>query len=293
MSSKSFCPRCDSYLPPERRVNGYAICTCGWSDSTPAAIAWTDIQQRTIYSLIAFVIVSSTLYAHFANWGRHALAGPALTVREWTGTLPKDGYRRLAVMCKELGKWSCAEKAYLGLHEKKGETRALVDLAEMRSSRGQIELALDAYRSYFNAGGRESSVATDFARLLETKGEEKEALRYYGKAVTYSRNKFNVQATAGVLRVLYKNGQYADAYKLIQAFHRKGPAARHYFNEERSRLETILTARGPASTNTKLAHRSASRDDGRDDGREDTKAESKEKMSGLKRDLRRQPGRRS
>lgn len=247
MSSKSFCPRCETYIAPERRVNGFAICECGWSDNTPFLLAWTKIEEATIRRLLAFAILLAAFYAHLVSWNQHAFSVPGIYALKWTDRLSGDGYRRLAAICVDLNKWTCADRAYLDLYMKKHDVSALADLASLRVRRGESERAEKAFRSYFRAGGDDPEVSYAFAHFLEQHDQAPEALHYYTQAVESSPHRFNTRATAGLLRVLMNQGQYADAYKAVVAFQRKGGVAREYFNEERSRLQRLLNRRAPAS----------------------------------------------
>lgn len=240
MSFHGNCPQCGSHIPQDRYLNGTAICECGWTDSTSIKLRMLDVERKTIYGMIAGCLAIVAFYAHMVNWGSYAFAIPFVKLQQVTGTLSVQGARDLANVCIELNKWNCARNAYLGIYRSHGNVEGLADLGHFEIRMGDAAAAMNAYAGYFKYGGKDGLAALDYAKVLESSGQVDRAIEYYDLSVKERPTKLPVQATAGIVRILIKQGKYEEAYSRIITFHNGSENAKGFLNTELTQLETQL-----------------------------------------------------
>jgi tetratricopeptide (TPR) repeat protein len=241
MSFHGNCPRCGTNIPQERYVSGMAVCECGWSDNTSARRYDLDVERKTIYGLIAGCLAIVAFYAHTVNWGSYALAIPFVKAQQITGTLSTPGYKELADVCITLNKWSCARNAYLDIYRKNGNVEGLADLGHFEVRMGEVAGATNAYAGYFKYGGKDGVAALEYAKVLEQSNDVDHAIEFYELSIAQRPTKLPIQATAGVVRLMMKKGQYEQAYLRIVEFHKSSENAKGFMNTELAQLEKQLS----------------------------------------------------
>lgn len=254
MSFYSHCPRCQKSFSHAQLSTGSAICECGWCDTGLTAQAVKATEKNVIRVMAVTAIAIAGFYGHLVSWGPHAMSIPLIKVQELTGTLTKQGYVDLARACIDLNKWDCAKNAYLGLFRETGDPLGFALLGKMQLRMNEDTNALHSFGNYFRLGGTDGDVALDYARLLEQTGRTQDARKYYEYSITARPEVLPIRATAGIVRLLMKEGRYAEARERILAFHASAGNAKGYLNTELEQLDKRL---GPAPS--KAANGSPSR----------------------------------
>ena len=246
MSFYGNCPQCGTQIPQERYISGSPICACGWCDQAPAQRRDLDIEKKTIYGMIAGALAMMAFYVHMVNWGSYAFKIPFVKVAQVTGMLSIEGHRELAQACITLNKWSCARNAYLDIYRSKRDVQGLADLAHLEVRLGESQAAVAAYAAYFQAGGKNGIAALEYGKVLETTGQVDQAVQYYETSIQDRPEKLPIQATAGIVRILMKKGDYEKAYQRIIAFHNSSENAKGFLNTELAQLEKQLGSQASA-----------------------------------------------
>ena len=135
------CPRCGSGLHRNLNAIGLTICTsCGWTESRNQSATRVRNENRTMVVMAVSALALLLGIAHSINWGGHALEAPILKLGQLTGTLSPKSYNRLAEICAELGKYSCARSAYIESAQNHRNPEPLAQLDERRGAEGEQRL---------------------------------------------------------------------------------------------------------------------------------------------------------
>jgi tetratricopeptide (TPR) repeat protein len=242
MNVEGFCPQCNSAIPSERYLTGYAICECGWYDKTPVAKAYVQFEKKVIASMLFAAITLTLLYGHMLNWGGYAFEIPIVKVEQLTGTLSKKGYEELAQACIVLNKWSCAQNAYLDLYRQAGDAEGLARLGHLQGRLNEKAAAQSSFASYFKAGGKNADAAIEYGTLLEGAGQMDAAMKAYEDSIRLRPETLPINATTSIVRLMIKVGHYDEAYQRIVAFHESAGNAEGYLNTELAQLEPRVSA---------------------------------------------------
>ena len=240
------CPVCSKEIPKERYGTGFAICECGWYDTTPAKKAGAASEKRTIYAMVAGSVLLAVAYVHLATWGFYASSIPFVKIGQLTGTLSVEGHKELADACIKLGRIPCAKEAYLSLFRSTGDAAGLMGLARLQYRLQDFDAAALTYSSYFRVGGTDGDAMLEYAKVLEFKGQLDEAVKFYDQSIVARPTTLSIAATTGIVRILTNQGQLEAARDRIVAFHGSAENAKNYLTGELQSLETALgkTARG-------------------------------------------------
>lgn len=240
MKMHTFCPRCGTEFTSEHHSLGHVVCACGWIDETPVETASKSTEKKSIRAMAAFAIVFVAGFAHLGSWGSHAFSIPFTKIAQITGTLSADGYRQLAQTCIDLNKWSCAEGAYMDLATSRGDVEGLAQLGSLEARLNKPAQAVAAYQAYEKHGGSTATSLVAYGKVLEAMGNDAEAIRVYEKSIVAKPDALPIQATTGIVRLMMKQGRYAEAYSRILAFHDSAENAKGYMNTEAAQLEKQL-----------------------------------------------------
>jgi tetratricopeptide (TPR) repeat protein len=251
MSFLGTCPQCSTEIPKDRYVSGFAICECGWSDTTGLRRANKAHDKKAVRSLVAGAVILVALFAHLSTWGSYSAAIPLVKIQQLTGTLSKAGYLELGENCIALGRFECAKSAYADLFSSNGDASGLALRANLEDRLGETAAATNDYAAYFSAGGKETKAFVAYGHLLETANRNAEASTAYENAIATTGEVLPVQATTGLVRLLMKEGKYELALERIKAFHESAGNAVGYLNTELTQLESYLGTQAKASAKPK------------------------------------------
>jgi tetratricopeptide (TPR) repeat protein len=215
-------------------------CKCGWVDPTRALNAIDQIEKKTILSMVVGVALMMALFLHFATWGSYSFAVPFVKLQDMTGMLSKQGYIDYAKSCESLRKWACAKQAYTNLYKKHGEVYGIEKLARFQVRLGEMDEAMQTFDIYFRKGGKSGDAAYEYARLLDQRGMENDAIKFYDQSIEARPKVLAIQATAGIIRILTKQGRVTEVRERILAFQGSAENAKGFFVTELVKAETVL-----------------------------------------------------
>jgi hypothetical protein len=239
------CPRCSSEIPQESVTTGQAMCSaCGWTDPSFVISSQSKNEKKTITALVVAAIVIVLGYAHLVSWGSYAVKAPFMKIGEMAGMLSTPSLRELGQVCIDLNKWSCAKKAYLGIYTKNGDVSGLADLAYLQSRLNENEAAVATYTSYLKGGGKNGEAILRYAKLLEITSHDVDAMKMYEDSIVVRPDILPVQATAGIVRVMMKQGHFQEARERILAFHASAGNAKGFLNTELTQLDNYFKSKG-------------------------------------------------
>jgi tetratricopeptide (TPR) repeat protein len=234
------CPRCASSLV---KTLDSSFCECGWYDRASEKAARKSVDSKTMKGLIAFSILLAAVYVHLVNWGGDAVSIISLRARQATSTLSPRGYDQLAQVCINVNNWSCAENAYTQNFLITKDPAALSKHASLLVALQRKDEALAIFAKYFNEGGKDGGTMVEYAKLLEMKNKEVEAVKFYLGSIKARPEILSVQAESGIVRILIKQGKYKQALTRVEAFHDSAGNAKGYLNTElaqlKGRLQTV------------------------------------------------------
>ena len=245
MAFTSFCPRCDNELTQHDHVTGFAICKCGWFDTTSSKQSEEKGEKKAMIMLAGAAIAFVLGYGHMLSWGAYAVQIPVVKIQQLTGTLSASGYTELAENCIALNKWSCAKEAYRELFQKTRDVKALASLAYLQARLGESSNALSTYEVYIQSGGKDGEALLRYAHILEDAGQTDLAMKTYESAITARPDVLPVQATGAIVRMLIKQGKMEEAFNRLTEFRASAGNAKGYLNTEYSAVESALNAKKP------------------------------------------------
>ena len=198
------------------------------------------MEKKTIVSMVTGVAVMMALFLHFATWGSYSFAVPFVKLQDMTGMLSKKGYLDYAKSCEELRKWSCAKQAYANLYKKHGEVLGIEKLARFQVRLGEMDDAMSAFEIYFRKGGKSGEAAYEYAKLLEQRGMDNEAMKFYDISIAERPKVLAIQATGGIIRILTKQGRVVEVRDRILSFHGSAENAKTFFVTELIKAQDVL-----------------------------------------------------
>jgi len=234
------CPQCSQQISDSQLLKGFALCHCGWTDTTAAKYTDKRNEKRTIRTLIAAAVILVAMYAHLLSWGTFAVQIPFVKLGEFTGLLSKAGYLELADVCVVLNKWDCAKDALTEVYTSKRDPAGLAARARLEARLGETAKAINTYSAYFAVGGNTIESMNHYGDLLNFADRNEEAIKAYESAIANTGSFLPVKAITGLVHVLMKQGRFEEALTRINSFHASADNAKGYLNTEKSQLENSL-----------------------------------------------------
>lgn len=237
VKAELFCAFCNQ----QNEGGPQVICTCGWKDRIVdrESARERDVRSSVRMAVSALAVLLFTL--HCMKWGEYSLSIPFYRVGQLTGLLSASGYKNLAAACFSIRHWDCVESANEQIFYKTKDAEFLRVNASVQRRLGKNDRAMAYYGRYLAAGGKNLLAHLEYAALLESKQREKEAIAVYEQALEVSpAESLPVQATAGLVRLETKKGDYAKALNRIITFYALAPNAKGYLNTEFEQLRLLL-----------------------------------------------------
>ena len=203
-----------------------------------------ELEKRAIKSMYIAAAVLVTGFMYVSSWGSYSMSLPLIKLQQITGTLSPQGYEELAQACMSLGKYDCVREAYMGGFKKSADPIFFAKLGRFEARLGSLQPSINAYGSYFKLGGTDADATIQYAKLLEEANLLDEALKFYEAAIPARPEALPIQATAGIVRVMVKQGKYKEARERIMEFHRSAGNAKGYLNTELAQLNAHFGKKG-------------------------------------------------
>lgn len=235
------CPRCGGQIHNHVQSVGLSVCkSCGWFESRNQLTSQVQNENRTMVALAVAAVTTLLVIAHSINWGQYSLEIPFLKTGQVFGILSQKSYDRLASICVDLGKYSCARTAYIDSFQNNHTPEPLAKLARLQVSMQETQVAMVTMAAYFRNGGKDADAAFLYGQLLEQSGNETEALKMYQASIQARPETLPIAATGAIIRILMKQGQYEDAHQRILEFQASAGNAKGYLNTELNQVEQAL-----------------------------------------------------
>jgi hypothetical protein len=241
LHNRGFCPACGASISAERHLATGAICECGWYD-TSHSYQNDQLSQKSSIAVMLFISTFMAIgFVHLSNWGGYWLTAPLLQAQRLTGTLSPSGFEQLTKICLNLGKVNCAEVVSHQKMKAAGNVESIADHASLLTRIGKIDASLPFFDMYFKNAGKNPTTAAKYAKLLEDRGQDALALQFYELSVQSTQaGLLPILGTSGVVRILYKMGQYQQAFDRITTFHAMSTNAIGYLNAELALVEKAI-----------------------------------------------------
>lgn len=212
---------------------------CGWFGKDSEVQSQKRVEKHAVTIMLAACVALSALTAHLGTWGSNAFKIPVARFLETTGLISVDGYRELASMCQEAGKYDCTQKSYIRIFEKTKAPAELLPLASLQLALKETDKAAATYKRYFGNGGKDGTAMLSYAIILESKNSNKEALKYFNSSIKARPDVVPVRATAGIARILVKQKKFREAKDRIVSFQQSSALAAGYLTAELDRVERL------------------------------------------------------
>ncbi len=251
------CPACAAELSKENLEMGIAVCRCGWTSGDTVDLHRKQEEKKAITAMSSVAVLILLLFVHVMNWGSYSSTVPFLQIGQMVGMLSDQGYKDYITISLKLGKFEKAESLAISRVKSTRNIEALADLGRLQTALGKQDVAMSSYSQYFSSGGKSGDAAVQYGQLLEAAGQDGEALKMYDISVLSRPEVLPIQATAGIVRILYKQGRYEEAYGRVVDFHNSAGNAKGFLNTELALVEKALEVTKSSKGKEKTKKRSA------------------------------------
>lgn len=242
MSARHICNRCRQEIAVERTRLSPIVCdNCGQVASRNEYHVEEGIQRSfTVITAVSSAAIIAVFVA-LASWGSYALTGPLLKLREWTWTHSKASTTRLADICMELKKYSCAEEALESLYKKQKDASAGLRLGKLQMQQKRYRLAAETYKSYF-AQKRPTNLEAHYlyGRALAEMGQIDAAARQFDIVLRAKPDVLQVTVAQNYVRYLVQANRVAQARQVIQRIRSRGQTASMFMDSEYKALSARI-----------------------------------------------------
>jgi tetratricopeptide (TPR) repeat protein len=206
-------------------------------------------QENRVIAMLGFsAVVLVVAFVHAATWGSAAISAPTQIMARALGLLSPEGHQNLIETCLKLGRAECVEATAASRYRTTGNLSDFAELGFLQNRIGKSDAALSTLQQYIEAGGNDAVVALKFARLLEAANSDELAIQMYELSLAqWGTEALPIDQTAGLVRLLYKRGDYQLAYEKLLSFRAMGQNAEGYLNSEMALVEKALEVQGSGS----------------------------------------------
>lgn len=194
--------------------------------------------NRTIVIVSAVIVLVAV---HLATWGSYSLEIRYLQLRDLTGLASASSMDRMAKICVELKKYSCAEYAYS--REAQIDKNQISKFAEYQMSRRKFKEAAQSLRNHLRTAKKDTTAMLTYAKVCGELGQIDEAARYYEHIIGSQARVLQPEVVKAYVKDLAKAKRYSQAQAVILRA-RKTHARASRFMEQEYRLLDAGTA-GP------------------------------------------------
>lgn len=251
----SQCPRCQKYIPDQRRMNGLSVCECGWIGSIRERRADSNPINSATISLLVLGALIVTAFIHIAKWDTEGVNVLKIQVLELAGSARAEDYKEFERICSSRKMLECVESSIerqINLGSKDTELQAR--LGKMYFQKKEKHKAYRAFTAYFTNRGRDIEAAYLFAVLLSDLTKLDQSLSYLQFVLKYDKeHKYQMQATRSYVMILVAKQNYEEAKNWILKVRSEDQKA-NLFMEDTLRLildQTSKKAEKPASIKNK------------------------------------------
>ena len=244
------CPTCQRPIDTDRIIQNKAYCSCG------QVVNFASDRDRAtdfilVKRLFLLVMAGILITAHMITWGSHSFEIVPLKIKYLLGAASLNDLQSISTICDEQRRWACETQALSDLfHKNPSNLSYLAKLAQVQADHNQLEAAKANYDSYFHMGGSDETVRLQYANLLESVGDSRNAKRQFSYLINSRHTKPQFEIAREYVHFLMKNHDYPDAKNIIRRYRRSSPTAALFLNSEWVQINDQLhTGRRPASVN--------------------------------------------
>lgn len=236
------CPLCAS---PLHSVGQSLLCRgCGWNKVNNGSTQ-KKLQNRISKGVLAVGVSLMLALIYVGHFGAYSVKVLPLKIQQLTGGLDSASHARLIQICTDLKQYDCMEKAHLSYFHSSRDVKVLEKLARLQSQRNKPGEALKTYHLYFQNKGQDFKAAYSYARLLETKGQKKLALKYYRYALSAGAgDTLRVSVMRSYIRFLVAEGKTYRAKRELAKIRPRIKKSSALVQQEYSRWQAQVKRRG-------------------------------------------------
>lgn len=172
---------------------------------------------KSVLAMIGIAVLMVVTFLHTVTWNTHALSVVVIKVKAITGIADSDDYKKMASICFDRKKYSCAEDSLISalkLNDK--DTDSWGHLGELQHRLGKFELAAKALETYQAQGGKDiDSIYTLAKSYMELKQSEK-ALDTLTALLRTKPDTLQVTVTRSYVEALMQANKWKQAKKVIE-----------------------------------------------------------------------------
>lgn len=188
--------------------------------------------NRTILIISALILIVGF---HLASWGSYSLEIRFLQLRDLTGLASAKSMDRMAKICLELKKYSCAEYAYS--REAQIDKNQISKFAEYQMSRRKFKEAAQSLRNHLKTAKKDTTAMLTYAKALGELGQIDEAARYYEHVIGSQSRVLQPEVVKAYVKDLAKAKRYSQAQAVILRARKTHARAARFMEQEYRLLE--------------------------------------------------------
>lgn len=213
----SQCPRCQKYIPKQRRLHGLSVCECGWVGSLREQSEESYSLGRATFSLIFLSAILIAGFIYIAKWDTESFNVLKIQVLELAKSASVPNYKEYERICNARKIFDCVETSIqkqidLGSSDKEIQAR----LGKLHFQKKEKTKAYKAFTAYFNARGRDVEAAYMFSVLLSDMSRLDQSIGYLKFVLQHdNEKKYQLQATRSYVMILVAKQNFELAKDMI------------------------------------------------------------------------------
>ncbi|MCB0407394.1 MAG: hypothetical protein KDD34_04260 [Bdellovibrionales bacterium] len=242
MTHFGHCPACNQQIPQERYFNDSVICECGWNRSLKAKAVSAKQTDRTCIAIFIFAALLIGSFIQAVNWDKYFFTIIPLKTQQVLGMASAQQLTKIADICMERKKYTCAEQAYADAYKK--EPTNLTHLEKLGELQVKQELMLSAtktYDLYFGANGNSFEAKYNYAKALAATNNTEKAEKYFKEVLNAKPDTLQITVTRHYINMLVKNDELTKAKRVIEHFRKQGSNTGLFMDKEYKEIKDKLS----------------------------------------------------
>lgn len=242
MNSFHTCPRCQSTISEERRLQKPAICdSCGFVATGRETRAGEALERRFLYTALGISVLMVAGFMQIVSWGSYSLEVIPLQIGQMTGSNSVPQLERLVQISFELKKHDLTENVYAQLAAK--DPMSYLRLGKFQMSRGKYPEAANSMRLFFSFKNEDLEGHYLYARALGETKQIDEAIKHYDYVLRAKPGVRQITVLQHYVKALTQNGRLKEARKVIESERTRDRTALLFMETEyKTILERLQTS---------------------------------------------------
>ncbi len=232
------CPICGKTITKDRIFMQMAVCECGWTSSLRSAHAESQSDSRTAAGLVGAAVLLVLGVIHVIQWDSYAVEIALIKGKELAGIAQIADLERKAEICERRAELNCVATTLskLHLHNSK-EIKYTSALALVQSKLGRWNDATLTFADYVKAGGRESEILFEYAKVLAMTSKIEMAMTYFDHILESKPGVIQIKVTRAYVNMLMANGRFDQARVIIERVRKLGENAAYFLDDEMREIQ--------------------------------------------------------